>query len=465
MKILLNDLGVLKVADFEIGDLTIICGKNNTGKTYAVYAFYGFLKLWRQFIKIKFDMRHIDLLMKQGSTRIDLQEISENVGVAIQNGCQGYSSIIHKVFASRPERFSGSQFKLEIAESAIRLDRAFEKTFKSSTKDLIHFRKLSNETILEISWLQEGEQKTISVQVMQGMINDALLDLFLSPVLPSVFMASAERTGAAIFLRELDFARNRLLEQMGNMGKDLDVFELMKKAYNSYPFPVTDNVDFTRDFESIVKNDSFLVEKHPDLLADFHALIGGEYRVVSSELYFIPQKSRASRLTMNESSSAVRSLLSIGLYLRHLAQPGEMLMVDEPEINLHPENQRLLARLFARLVNCGIKVFVTTHSDYLIKELNTLIMMNYLEESSRALVMTKHDYRHDELLSVDQIRVYNAGPALTLLSGNSKRSRVNTFTAADVSAMLGIEVKDFDESILKMNRIQEEILEFGVDLA
>ena len=51
-------------------------------------------------------------------------------------------------------------------------------------------------------------------------------------------------------------------------------------------------------------------------------------------------------------------------------------MVDEPELNLHPENQRRMARLFARLVNVGVKVFVTTHSDYIVKELNTLILLN-----------------------------------------------------------------------------------------
>jgi predicted ATPase len=44
-------------------------------------------------------------------------------------------------------------------------------------------------------------------------------------------------------------------------------------------------------------------------------------------------------------------------------------MVDEPELNLHPENQRRVARLFARLINLGIKVFITTHSDYIVKEL------------------------------------------------------------------------------------------------
>lgn len=60
-------------------------------------------------------------------------------------------------------------------------------------------------------------------------------------------------------------------------------------------------------------------------------------------------------------------------------------MVDEPELNLHPENQRKVARLLAALVNFGIKVFITTHSDYILKELNTLIMLGQGSEESKRL--------------------------------------------------------------------------------
>ena len=41
-----RDIGPIKNAEFELGDLTIIAGRNNTGKTYLVYTLYGLLKLW-----------------------------------------------------------------------------------------------------------------------------------------------------------------------------------------------------------------------------------------------------------------------------------------------------------------------------------------------------------------------------------------------------------------------------------
>ena len=48
----LKNIGILKQAEFSLGDLTLICGENNTGKTYAAYALYGFLKSWEDFVRI-----------------------------------------------------------------------------------------------------------------------------------------------------------------------------------------------------------------------------------------------------------------------------------------------------------------------------------------------------------------------------------------------------------------------------
>ena len=55
MKIKIKQLGPIKQAEFTLGDFTIICGANNTGKTYATYALFGFLKLWREMLKIKIE--------------------------------------------------------------------------------------------------------------------------------------------------------------------------------------------------------------------------------------------------------------------------------------------------------------------------------------------------------------------------------------------------------------------------
>jgi ABC-type multidrug transport system ATPase subunit len=213
--------------------------------------------------------------------------------------------------------------------------------------------------------------------------------------------------------------------------------------------------------ETIFKQSSVIAENHPDILTDFADIIGGEYTVTrNDELYYLPRGKRV-KLSMDESSSAVRSLLDIGFYLRHQAQLGDLLMVDEPELNLHPENQRRIARLFARLVNLGIKIFITTHSDYIIKELNTLIMLNDDKPHLKRIAETE-GYRTEELISSTKIKVYIAEDILIKLDGKTKRTKCPTLTPADIDQKLGIEARSFDTTIDTMNRIQEAIV-WGAD--
>ena len=59
MKITIENIGVFKYAEYELADLTIICGKNNTGKTYATYALYGFIDFFRRGYNIKVSNAYI----------------------------------------------------------------------------------------------------------------------------------------------------------------------------------------------------------------------------------------------------------------------------------------------------------------------------------------------------------------------------------------------------------------------
>ena len=160
---------------------------------------------------------------------------------------------------------------------------------------------------------------------------------------------------------------------------------------------------------------------------------------------------------MDESSSAVRSLLDIGFYLRHVAKPGDLLMVDEPELNLHPENQRLMARLFARLVNLGVRVFVTTHSDYLVKELNILMMLNQNKPHLEKIAI-EAGYRREELMDAKKIRAYVAEKALVSLKGRKRKIRCLTLVPTRVDPEMGIDAKSFDSTINEMNQVHNAIV-------
>ena len=258
-----------------------------------------------------------------------------------------------------------------------------------------------------------------------------------------------------MFRSELDDARSRLRGEFPPSEKRDFKFELFSDERLNYPLPVLVNIDFVRRLEATAKKVSFIARKHGDLLVEFADMIGGDYEVTDNgTIHFIPTIGRHA-LPMEESSSAVRSLLIIGFYLRHVARPGDLLIVDEPELNLHPRNQRRMARLFARLVKIGIGVFATTHSDYIGKELNTLITLNR-DKPHLKRINKKQGYRPEELLRPDQVQVYIAEPSM--MERDERSGPAHTLSRASVDPELGIEARSFDETINEMNEIQDAIL-------
>ncbi|MGB5770924.1 MAG: AAA family ATPase [Crocosphaera sp.] len=457
MKVKVKNLGVLKQAEFSLGDLTIICGGNNTGKTYATYAFFGFLLLWEETFSIDISDEKIDILLDKGTITINLLEYWDNINTIIAEACENYTQLLPKVFASSEDYFQKTEFKIELDVKDNKLDQGHKQSISTASTELFFISKNTEDTDLIVNLLSEEKNIGLPKKVIKKIISDAIKDIVFSPFFPRPFIASAERTGTAIFRKELNFARNRLLEEISQTDKDINPLELLSKGYDDYALPIKSNVEFTRKIESIAKRKSFIVNEYPELIKDFTDIIGGSYLVTEiDELYYVP-KGKKVRLSMDESSSAVRSLLDIGFYIKHQAQRGDLLIIDEPELNLHPENQRRVARLLARLVNLGIGIFITTHSDYIIKELNTLIMLNqdkpYLKELAK-----EEGYRKEELLTTNQIKVYLAERTLVKLDGHKKRTRCYTIIEANITPDLGIEVPSFDTAIETMNRIQEAII-------
>ncbi len=462
MKIKIKNLGALKQAEFELGELTIICGLNNTGKTYATYATYGFLDFWKSAFEIDIDQHYISTLMEKGTITLNLKSYAGNASRYIKKASEQYSKVLDRVFAGKKSLFQAASFEMEDIIFDNYQDREVNIKAGSVEKSIIQILKLKGSDDLSVSLMVEKEiNEAPPRHFVERIISDGIKEALFKSSMPRPFIASAERTGSSIFQKELDFTRNRLIELLGDKSAKINPVQLLGRFSAEYSIPVRKNVDFIRELPNITNRESFILLNHPNILNIFADIIGGEYKVSrDGEIQFIPNTNKRIKLSLVESSSAVRSLLDIGFYLRHIASPGDLLMVDEPELNLHPENQRRVARLFSCLVNLGIKVFITTHSDYIIKELNTLIMLNHDKINLRQIA-NDEGYRMEELLSAEKVRVYMAERALIKLDENFKKAQYPTLTRADINQELGIEARSFDNTIDEMNRIQEMIIFSG----
>ena len=87
-------------------------------------------------------------------------------------------------------------------------------------------------------------------------------------------------------------------------------------------------------------------------------------------------------IRLSRASSMVTELAPVILFLRGAVNRGDMLLIEEPEAHLHPAAQTRMAVALARLVRAGVRVVVTTHSDWLLQEIGNLIREGWLEEQT-----------------------------------------------------------------------------------
>lgn len=459
MRITFKNLGAIRQADLTLGDLTVICGKNNTGKTYVTYATYGFMDFWHKDLSVNIPADLITEVMEKGSISVSVELFAKDADKILKRASSEYSEHVNDVFAGKESLFENVDISVNVDKSINYVANGVSFRAGSANKTLLKVDSQAGDKELTISLLVDKSSEDLPPRsFVESMISAAIRELVFKDKVPRPFIASAERTGAAIFQKELDFTRSRILDLLGERESKLSIVRLLGGFKAEYPAPVKKNIDFIRGLANITNKESVFAKSHPEVLEHFKDIIGGEYKVSKEgEIEYIPTKSKKVKLSLVESSSAVRSLLDIGFYLRHEAQTGDVIIVDEPELNLHPENQRKVARLFAMLVNHGIKVFITTHSDFIIKELNTLILLNQKTERLKQLAR-REGYSESELLNHDTLKVYMAAEDLVKIEGKTRKVKCNTLISAEISPETGIALPSFDSTIEDMNRIHDEIV-------
>lgn len=478
MKIHIKNIGMLDEAEFEVGDLTLICGENNTGKTYATYSLYGYLDYigdnpkpilfdllfftinnYSDYVKIKDDKMQINI-------EVFKKILMELLGLLTRN----FKNTLLEVLAGKEEDVENSVFEDDLL---LKFSSFIQNTNdKENLKKTFDFFKYSpafelyeiDDKALTFDFEKSKERFDERIQYNEDAKRQKfwliLIAYILSRLYPRPFILSAERTGATMFQKELDVNKNEIVEQISRVSvKDIEetVFNVLNTRYSRYPKPVKDNIYFVRELDEVAKQTSFIKKRekenalHKEIIELLYQVVGGKYIVSPEGIEFAPgakQRITKGKFLVQRASSSVRSLLMLNYYVLHRAQIGDILMIDEPELNLHPKNQILVARLLVLLVKAGIKVFITTHSDYIVRELSNCIMLKNLS-NEQIKKLTKQGYSEEYGLESKKVKAY--------LAENIKGK--NTLRAVKITQEQGIFMETFDEPIDSQNENQGLIFE------
>lgn len=118
-------------------------------------------------------------------------------------------------------------------------------------------------------------------------------------------------------------------------------------------------------------------------------------------------RSDAGIFPLSRTSSMISELAPIVIYLRYIVHKRDLLFIEEPEAHLHPQTQVVFARLLARLVNDGLLVGLTTHSEFFLQQLNNSIIAG----SMTSKAANESGFPKETRLQLDAVGAYVFEPS------------------------------------------------------
>ncbi|MBP5681682.1 MAG: ATP-binding protein, partial [Bacteroidales bacterium] len=346
MKITIDNLGVVRHIEFDTQKpLSLFCGPNGTGKTYVAYVLDAIANN-----EVSFAYTTLTTFNNLTKT-ISLSDILVVFKKAIEDILKRNLGNIFGVSDDFVlERFNNTIVDLSFSDSDIEIISKDLKNYFTIVKqnDVLIVEKVSPSKILFA--LSRCVKLLFNVRIF-----------------------TVERNSIYTFERELSINRNDLVDKLMALKdkNNVNLSEVLMNNSRRYPMAVRNGLKVASDLLNVIK---FRGDFY-DVASDLEKLLRGRIEISQyGGVEFIVGDNIA--LPIQLSSSIVKTMSSLVLYLKYIVKKGDTLIIDEPEMNLHPDNQILLARIFAQMVNMGIKLVISTHSDYIIREFNNLIMLS-----------------------------------------------------------------------------------------
>ena len=130
-------------------------------------------------------------------------------------------------------------------------------------------------------------------------------------------------------------------------------------------------------------------------------ILGGEIKKENGELFFV--RENGFKTHMKNTSSGVKQVAIIQTLLNNKElEPNSFLIMDEPEVNLHPEWQIKFAKILVLLVKeLDLSIYIASHSPFFIEAIELYSQYyDLIDESFFYLTQKAEGYQYD-IVSVD----------------------------------------------------------------
>ena len=434
MKIQIHSFGPIHFFEADLEkDLHLIVGENNTGKSYAITIIYLILKSimkyredrypsWFFFPLATKSLENIVEDIVSGARKsIVTLKIGEEVDIS-EHFRNALVVLLEKSLVERFQRYYGGTFELMDSIANIYTDEkprivlqfdvadvelgVGENSFKITKVKIrkcikakgVRRKKSSKESTSEIvvyHFVNDGDGRHFESVFFESVssFHQSLLNEVWRRI-RSIHYLPASRSG----LYQALSAFGQIVAQLSKSRS----FVTEEIALPAISVPLSDYFIELSGISATSKNN----EDNP-----INIVAGGiendilkgsvEFDQKNKKIFYVPAGS-SLRLGSSSTSSMVSEVSPIVLFLRHIltkthlernmlrpsfdfhdeSQDSKALLcIEEPEAHLHPANQIKLLNAFAELLNCDVKIIITSHSNYIFHKLNNLILEKKVDVS------------------------------------------------------------------------------------
>ena len=399
-----QNFGPIEKAEIDLRPLTVFVGESNTGKTYLAALIYALHKHfggipqfpWADFVGSYFSFLHRSRdgypQSKQVALEHEMLEVLEKLNTP-----------------KRPFKFSDLPQQISTqSESMLTHQEDFPDELKrcfdlESVSKLIRFTgSRSNEMKVALS-VREGDQTCWNFEAraagsadptITGRINPDLILLDAKRETEFHEIPDVERLFRILHARRwrtrnsyyLPAARSGIMQSLGviklSLIKRTTRISLDRLEVSTFSGMIADFLEWVISYTEIGTSPSSIRRVAEQLEAE---LLEGKIEVkrstpeAYSEFLYRPDQAEGV-LRMSHASAMVSELTPLVYLLRGIVGQGDLLIIEEPESHLHPGAQTKIAQTLARLVRAGVRVLITTHSNFLLQQIGNLIREGELQK-------------------------------------------------------------------------------------
>jgi len=433
MRISIENFGPIASASIDLRPLTIFIGPNNTGKSYAgllLYALFGSLggsrgrrsvieplvRVMQEMVKDARIETAIEGLKSSSLGLADVQDLVRETGSSLRRCLSNAAEPWGEALGSELRYYFGVQTPSELVRAGSgKAPLSIRVQPRPGAKSFVRYRIRKDSPEVEAAThIPSLTEFTIPERFLSevSLSSGSSTSLLTVQILQLVWFSLLDQLDVPVFSKETCYlppSRSGLLQAwQGYVSLALDRASSFV-GIEPVQIPAFSGVtnDFLRTLVERIMNPptgrrSQLPEASRILRQQlFRGDVEISKRRGSAAPEIVYDSASGAHVPISRASSLVGELAPLALWMDHVLGPEDMLIMDEPEAHLHPEAQRIIARILVRLVNSGVRVLFTTHSSTLLHQISNHIVADAIPESA----LRKLGYGREDTLGASEVSV------------------------------------------------------------